>query len=590
MTRFCDGEKYKYNRKGVIIMRKATGNRRVIRAISLGLVAFLAVSAPMTVCAEPGGESASVSGEAGGAGSSESGSTGSSESGGSGITEQKTTGKVDNGDGSQTVTTTTTVTTDQTIEAGSKEEKDAIVEEQTDKQEELKQDIEEKGGSYDYEITVTDQSTTEHKSGTADTEEAARQLATDDKGINVSVEKKENTETVTIQKDGYHIDYDREKGIYTITITGGLDQIEIPLFDDFNTVAPGWSCDIKITIQNESNDDYVVSDYVYEQQGPYKWIHKSKWNDTLGEIKGTFPEGSVSNYEDYYIYIPADDCTEGYNTGIANTKTIPHVITAWYQNKYGVAKKEAEQKIRNHPDVYLEYYNDRLGVSGSEKAYTDLYDAWCAYFNELCWEMTVEGKDPEAYFADMSDVEAGSAEEISLHASLDGPNTDNPYMNTYWSFVAGLILKIKPIPATYQAKVEYNHTFYNYQVDYDAVTESYRIDIDGVGSYQVIDRVITRLPDDDHKGGGGSKSGGSSSASTTVIDDAWIPLTDSIVLPDEAVPLADSVVIPDEDEPLADSVPQTGDSAFSLFPGLTAGLAAFAGALGLRRKEKECGE
>ena len=538
------------------------------------------------------------------------------------------------------MTTTTTVTTDQTIEAGSEEEKDAIVEEQTDKQEELKQDIEEKGGSYDYEITVTDQSTTEHKSGTADTEEAARQLATDDRGINVSVEKKENTETVTIQKDGfasadaaqeyidrvketldetvdtivttevtiatpeqqgevtteltekdgYHIDYDRGKGIYTITITGGLDQIEIPLFDDFNTVAPGWSCDIKITIQNESNDDYVVSDYVYEQQGPYKWIHKSKWNDTLGEIKGTFQEGSVSNYEDYYIYIPADDCTEGYNTGIANTKTIPRVITAWYQNKYGVAKKEAEQKIRNHPDVYLEYYNDRLGVTGSEKAYTDLYDAWCAYFNELCWEMTVEGKDPETYFADMSDVEAGSAEEISLHASLDGPNTDNPYMNTYWSFVAGLILKIKPIPATYQAKVEYNHTFYNYQVDYDAVTESYRIDIDGVGSYQVIDRVITRLPDDDHKGGGGSKSGGSNSASTTVIDDAWIPLTDSIVLPDEAVPLADSVVIPDEDAPLADSVPQTGDSAFSLFPGLTAGLAAFAGALGLRRKEKECGE
>ena len=183
-------------------MRKVTGNRRVIRAISLGLAAFLAVSAPMTVCAEPGGESTSVSGEAGGesggtGGSESSGAdgsksstsrsesstsrnesgTGSSEAGGSGITEQKTTETVDNGDGSQTVTTTTTVTTDQTIEAGSTEEKDSIVKEQTDSQEELKQDIEGKGGTYEYEINVTDQSTTEHKSEGTDTKEEAEKIA-----------------------------------------------------------------------------------------------------------------------------------------------------------------------------------------------------------------------------------------------------------------------------------------------------------------------------------------------------------------------------------------------------------------------------
>ena len=71
------------------------------------------------------------------------------------------------------------------------------------------------------------------------------------------------------------------------------------------------------------------------------------------------------------------------------------------------------------------------------------------------------------------------------------------------------------------------------------------------------------------------------------VGDVTVPLTDSIVLPDEAVPLADSVMIPDEDVPLADSVPQTGDDALSVLPGLTAGLAAIAGALRLRRKERE---
>lgn len=655
-------------------MRKVTGNRRVIRAISLGLAAFLAVSAPMTVCAEPGGESTSVSGEAGGesggtggsessgadgsesstsrsesgTGSGESSGTGSSEAGNSGITEQKTTEKVDNGDGSQTVTTTTTVTTDRTIEAGSTEEKDSIVKEQTDSQEELKQDIEGKGGTYEYEINVTDQSTTEHKSEGTDTKEEAEKLAEElrKNGSNsdITVDEKDNTGTITIQKDGFrseeeawqYIDqvtqalkatggnenivsdvtlvtkevpgemktdasegkgytlrfdrYDENEKVYyyTVDITGGLEEIQMPLFDEMDCgMQPGDSFGIKITVKNESNDDYIVEDYNYAQSGPYKYIVGSKWDPSLGEEMTRFYAG-----KEYVAYIPAEDLKEGKYTGIANCYPSYNTIVRWYMdnNKDVTNANEARKIIRNNPEIYLAYYNDKLGVAGTDQEYTDLYTAWAAYFNEFCWDLKIgegeELQDLEKYFEKVNQFVAGESVEIPYTLSLDGPNTDNTYQCTYWSFVTELILRIKPLaPANYQANIQYDHT-YHYQVNYDVKTESYIIDIDGVGSYQVKERVITRLPDDDDKGGGGSKSGGSSSK-VVEVGDVTVPLTDSIVLPDEAVPLADSVMIPDEDVPLADSVPQTGDDALSVLPGLTAGLAAIAGALRLRRKERE---
>ncbi|MDD7147727.1 MAG: LPXTG cell wall anchor domain-containing protein, partial [Lachnospiraceae bacterium] len=209
------------------------------------------------------------------------------------------------------------------------------------------------------------------------------------------------------------------------------------------------------------------------------------------------------------------------------------------------------------------------------------------YFNERCWEVEVgeDRQDPETYFREVNGLDTGASVEIPYTLSLNGYNTDNPYECTYWSFVTGLILKIKPlVPATYQANINYDHT-YHYQVNYDVVTESYRIDIDGVGSYQVSDRVITRLPDEDNGGGGSSTT--QVVEQVVEIGDVTVPLTDSIVLSDEAVPLADSVVIPDEDAPLADSVPQTGDDALSVLPGLAAGLAALVGVFGFRRKERE---
>ena len=106
-------------------------------------------------------------------------------------------------------------------------------------------------------------------------------------------------------------------------------------------------------------------------------------------------------------------------------------------------------------------------------------------------------------------------------------------------------------------------------------------------SAAAIDKVAVRQVAEGEQATEASAFGGSSTTQVVEIGDVTVPLADSIVLPDELVPLADSVMIPDEDVPLADSVPQTGDDALSVLPGLTAGLAAIAGALRLRRKERE---
>ena len=397
-----------------------------------------------------------------------------------------------------------------------------IVEEKTIEQEEIKREIEEQNGTYEYTVETEKNVTTEKKTIDAESKEEAESKAADLNGevitTETTVEKTaeqsfdtleaaqgfiesieetntviEATITVTeeqiesgltaqlVDEKGYHME-DNGDGTYSIIITGGLEEITID-FAGFNEVwEPGDSITTSFRIINESGDEYEVVNYRREAEGPFRFIRTARYDESLGEKVGELNGGAYTYYKPNVV------------TKINGTSYVvgPYdEVTKWYNKKYNTnIRWDAEKYIDD--SVLLEYYNEVLDAH-----YDNIYDAWYANFNERLWKNSYNGVSGEEFFNNI-DLTTDTPVDVTFHASIDGPGTDNVYMNTVWGFFEDLVIRIvdKIIPASYTAKVEYEDTEYSYSVEYDEIKESYTVNIEGQGSIPAAEVIIHEKPAD----------------------------------------------------------------------------------------------
>lgn len=174
-----------------------------VRKLFLAMAAALAVSnvTPVVAFAEGGSSEEDSSEEE----SSEDSETESSEesggsSGGMSTTETK------NEDGS----TTTKYEYKEEVKADSLADAVEKAQEKTEEQEKIKSEIEAAGGSYDYKVEIEENSTTESKTDTYDTEDEA-QAAVDEKGGTITTIEGETSEGLSSSQDGFESEEEAQK-------------------------------------------------------------------------------------------------------------------------------------------------------------------------------------------------------------------------------------------------------------------------------------------------------------------------------------------------------------------------------------------
>ena len=403
------------------------------------------------------------------------------------------------------------------------EEKDKIVEEKTQEQEEIKQDITNQDGTYDYTITVETITLEREVSEEAESEEAAEELAEEVNGTveteivnstenstTVVVETEEEVETVVeeivaaapsnvereiknveteevsgvsaeqVDEKGYHID-ENEDGSFTIVVTGGLDEIEIDFawFSSIQLMYPGDEINASFTLVNESGDKYEVTGYEKKTDGPYRYSTTASFNEEWGTPVTTFTDGRG---RECTAYVPNEILK--INGRDIDRGTL-EIMYKQYADKTMRERREIAKNLTE--DDLLEYYNEQMGTD-----YENAFEAWQANLNDRLWTTTyTKNGEEETYGEDFwtsVDLTTNAPVNFTMKASLDGLGTDNLYQMTVWEFVE--LLKLKAIPNV-AVTVDYIDNEIKYIVNYTVEETKYTVEIDGNG---VIPKKVEPVP------------------------------------------------------------------------------------------------
>ena len=403
------------------------------------------------------------------------------------------------------------------------EEKDKIVEEKTQEQEEIKQDIADQDGTYDYTITVetitlekevseevesaeTAEELAEEVNGTVETEivnstegsttvvveteekveEAVEEIAAaapsnvEREIVSVETEEVSGVSAEQVDEKGYHID-ENEDGSFTIVVTGGLDEIEIDFawFSSIQLMYPGDEINASFTLVNESGDKYEITGYEKKTDGPYRYSTTASFNEEWGTPVTTFTDGRG---RECTAYIPNEILK-------INGRDIDRgTLEIMYKNYADKTMRERREIAANlTEDDMLNYYNEQMGTD-----YENAFEAWQANLNDRLWTTTyTKDGEEEAYGEDFwtsVDLTTNAPVNFTMKASLDGLGTDNLYQMTVWEFVE--LLKLKAIPNV-AVTVDYIDNEIKYIVNYTVEETKYTVEIDGNG---VIPKKVEPVP------------------------------------------------------------------------------------------------
>lgn len=393
-------------------------------------------------------------------------------------------------------------------------EANEIVEEKTEEQETMKQDITNQGGTYDYTINVETitlekecseevdsvaeaSSLAEETNGTIETkiinstEGSSTVIVENEEDVDAAVEEiaaagasniereiiSVETEEVSgvsaeqVDEKGYHID-ENEDGSFTIVVTGGLDEIEIDFawFSGTQLMYPGDEINASFTIVNESGDKYEVTGYEKKTDGPYRYSLSTNFNEDWGTPVTTFTD---SRGREYTAYIPNEILKVN---GRDIDRATLEIMFKEYSDKTMRERREIAKTLTE--EDLLAYYNEQMGTD-----YQTTAEAWGANLNERLWTTTYTKNGEEAAYGEdfwtSIDLTSDTPVDFTMTASLDGLGTDNLYQMTVWDFVE--FLKLKAIP-NIEVTVNYVDNEVKYIVNYTVEETTYTVEIDGEGS------------------------------------------------------------------------------------------------------------
>lgn len=281
------------------------------------------------------------------------------------------------------------------------------------------------------------------------------------------------TTSIDTEKDpegkGYYIDFDSDKRIAQVHITGGVESISIDLPYTNENALPGDNFTWSFDFINDSQDTYVNGGWNHVDSGlggnavdhikrlgkfdpTYKWILQKYGSDPYLD---TFDESNAYNYDVQVVESSA--IPEGITVVEVETKPVANEMTfnegPYYHDtvadEYYVITQTENPRYKgnvNEANV-LAYYNSQLGTN-----YTSLQEAWNAYFYAKCWSLS--------YTTLLNEVTVNSdqATNVIVKGELDFDNADNMYQDTDfgWSdivtfncpkkveYVATVTLKEKP--------------------------------------------------------------------------------------------------------------------------------------------------
>ena len=411
----------------------------------------------------------------------------------------------ENEDGSKTIEYS------EVVSEVAEDDKDSVVEEKTQEQEEIKSDIEAENGTYNYDIgveqiTLTKEEHEEEVESAEDaealaeevdgevivsetvTEGSVEKVVDTEEEVEAFVEETESnvedeqasreitnvtTEEVAeitaeqVDDKGYHVE-ENEDGSFTIVITGGLEEITIDFawFSEQQLMMPGDTVDAKFTIVNESGDKYEVTNYEKVSEGPYHYVLASKYQEEYGEQVDTIQIRG----NDYVVYIPNELLTIN---GRLIDKTTLEVAFEMYPD---FRERREKAKDLTEEDL-LAFYNEKLGNN-----YESSYEAWRTNLYKRIWQTTYTKDGEEAQYGDefwkSVDLTTDKPVEFTMTSTLDGIGTDNTYQNSVWGYIENITIKIL---TGIKVKIDYEDIIKNYSVKYTTETNGYNITITGKG-------------------------------------------------------------------------------------------------------------